>query len=370
MKKTKLGIIGLGIMGLGHANTILSGKIRRLELVAASDPDAARLAQLPPGVHRFASADALIQSDLVEAVLVATPHYFHAAIGEAALRAGLHVLMEKPLTVHKAEAERLLAAPRRRGQVFAARFNQRTDPAYRHLRELVQSRELGAIRRVNWIITTWFRPQAYYDAGGWRATWAGEGGGVLINQALHQLDLLSWLFGQPVRVRAFCQFGRYHDIEVEDDVTAYVEFAGGATGVFITSTGEYPGVNRLEITAERGLVVHENDRITVSRNAQETSRFSRQTRALFGKPGRGGSRVFRARGHGGQHAAILQNFSDAIATGRPLLAPAAEGMRSVELVNAMLLSAWTNRTVELPLDGALYARWLRRKIAAARGRAR
>jgi predicted dehydrogenase len=370
MKNIKLGIIGLGIMGLGHARVILGGKIRRLELVAVSDPDTVRLAQLPPGVHRFTHADELIRSGLVEAVLIATPHFFHAAIGEAALRAGLHVLIEKPLTVHKAEAERLLATPRRRGQVFAAMFNQRTDPAYRHLRELVRSRELGAIRRVNWIITTWFRPQAYYDAGGWRATWAGEGGGVLINQALHQLDLLSWLFGQPVRVRAFCHFGRYHDIEVEDDVTAYVEFSGGATGVFITSTGEYPGVNRLEITAERGLVIHEDGQITISRNARPTTQFSRRTRATFGKPGLGERRVFRAKSTGGQHTAILQNFSDAIVSGRPLLAPAADGLRSVELVNAMLLSSWTNRTVDLPLDGALYARWLRRKIAASTGSTR
>jgi predicted dehydrogenase len=275
-----------------------------------------------------------------------------------ALAAGLHVLVEKPISVHKADCERLIAAHRNERQVFAAMFNQRTDPAYRRIRALVGDGELGEIRRLNWIITDWFRTAAYYASGGWRATWAGEGGGVLLNQCPHNLDLLQWMFGLPVRVRAFCHFGRYHDIEVEDDVTAYLEFANGATGVFIASTGEAPGTSRLEVAAEGGRVVYERDELRFARNAVPMSEFSRTAPQAFARP-ECADCVVPLSDHGGQHNEILQNFADAILDGQPLIAPAREGIRSVELANAMLMSTWLDRTVELPLDGARYARLLR-----------
>lgn len=364
MNKVRFGIAGLGNMGAAHAASLLAGKIPRGELTAVADTDPARLARAP-AARGFATARGLIASGLIDALLIATPHYDHTATGIAALKAGLHVLVEKPISAHKADCERLLAAHRGRRQVFAAMFNQRTDPCYRKLRQLIRGGELGEIRRVNWIITNWFRTAAYYASGGWRATWAGEGGGVLLNQCPHNLDLFQWLFGMPRRVRAFCGFGRYHRIEVEDDVTAWLEFPNGATAVFVASTGEAPGTNRLEITAERGRVVYENDRITFTRNATPMSEFSRASAQAFAQPA---TREidFPVSGHGGQHNEILQNFTDAILDGEPLIAPAAEGIRSVELANAMLLSAWTGKTVELPLNGRRYAAQLKRKIAEAK----
>ncbi len=361
MSKVRIGIVGLGNMGFGHAQQLLAGKISRLELSAVADTEPSRLKRVPQ-VKGFASADEMIASGLIDAILIATPHYDHTTIGIKALKAGLHVLVEKPISVHRADCERLIAAHTNKKQVFAAMFNQRTDHYYIKIRNLISSGELGEIRRVNWIITNWFRTECYYSSGGWRATWGGEGGGVLLNQCPHNLDLFQWMFGLPVKVRSHLGFGRYHDIEVEDDVTAYMQFKNGATGVFITSTGEAPGTNRLEITAERGKLVYEDDKITYTRNEQEMSKFSRTTDQAFATPATWTVSI-PAINHGGQHNEILQNFTDAILDGKPLVAPASEGIHSVELANSMLLSAWTDSEVTLPIDGKKYERLLKAKIA-------
>ena len=364
MDKVRLGIAGLGNMGATHATSILAGKINRLELTAVCDTDPAKAARFPQ-VKGFSSADAMIGAGLIDAILIATPHYSHTTIGIMSLQAGLHVLVEKPISVHKADGERLIAAHQDQRQIFAAMFNQRTDPCYRRIRNLIREGELGEIRRINWIITDCFRTGAYYASGGWRATWAGEGGGVLLNQCPHNLDLLQWMFGMPKRVRAFCHFGRYHDIEVEDDVTAYLEFANGATGVFIASTGEAPGTNRLEITAEGGRVVYEDDKIHYRRNTVPMSAFSRTAGQAFARP-ENVDAVIPATDHGGQHNEVLQNFAEAILAGQPLIAPAGEGLHSVELGNAMLLSTWLDQTIELPLDASRFERLLRRRIRESR----
>lgn len=364
MKKVRIGIVGVGNMGTAHAQSILAGKIARLELTAVADNEPAKLGRVPQ-VKGFDSAEAMIASGLIDAILIATPHYDHTTIGIKALQAGLHVLVEKPLSVHRADCERLIAAHTNKKQVFAAMFNQRTDHYYLKIRDLIQSGELGEIRRVNWIITDWFRTEAYYASGGWRATWGGEGGGVLLNQCPHNLDLFQWMFGLPVKLRANCLFGQYHDIEVEDEVTATMTFENGSTGVFITSTGEAPGTNRLEITAERGKVVYEKDKITYTRNVQEMTDFSRTTEQAFGRP-EVWEVTIPAPSHGKQHNGILENFTEAILDGAPLVAPAAEGIHSVELANAMLMSAWTDKEVTFPIDGKKYERLLKAKIAASK----
>ena len=360
MQDLRLGIIGLGNMGQFHANAIGAGKIAHCQLAAVCDRDERQLGRYLPA-RGFLSSSELINSGEVDATLIATPHYSHTTIGIEALGSGLHVLIEKPLSVHKADCERLLAAHRGTKQVFATMFNQRTDPFYLKLREMIRNDELGTIRRINWIVTHWFRTAVYYASSGWRATWAGEGGGVLLNQSPHQLDLWQWLFGMPSKVRAFCQFGRYHDIEVEDDVTAYFEYDNGTTGVLITSTGEAPGTDRLEIAAERGRVIIENDRFHWTRNEVPMSEFSKQSTDAFAKPATSEMEIPLA-GRGGQHNEVLQNFVDAILFGERLIAPAEEGIHSVELANAMLFSSDTDTTVSLPLNAGLFERWLSDKI--------
>jgi predicted dehydrogenase len=276
----------------------------------------------------------------------------------------LHVLVEKPLSVHKADCDRLIAAYHARPkqeQVFGAMFNQRTDPHYAKVRELIVNGELGEIRRVNWIVTDWFRTEAYYASGGWRATWKGEGGGVLLNQCLHNLDVVAWLLGMPARVRGFAKLGRFHHIEVEDDVTAYLEFPGGATGTFVTSTGETPGTNRFELVGTRGKVVLEQNRLTFLRNEQDMVEWSRTSKVGFSKPDTWTCEL-PIEVHPSPHAALMTNFVNAILDHEPLIAPGEDGLHSVELANVILYSSLLDRTVELPMDGADFEKKLQQLI--------
>lgn len=362
-QEVRIGIVGVGNMGSDHASRIINGEIPRTRLTAVCDYNQSKLDKYPDQ-KQFTCSDEMINSGEIDAILIATPHYDHTTIGIAALKAGLHVLVEKPISVHKADCERLIKAYDERpdkGQIFAAMFNQRTDRYYTKVRDLITSGELGEIRRVNWIITNWFRTYSYYASGGWRATWGGEGGGVLLNQCPHQIDLYQWLFGMPSKVRGFCQISRYHEIEVEDDVTAYFEYPNGKTGVFITSTGESPGTNRLEITAERGRIVIENDKIMWTRNCVEMTEHSKTTESGFVGPETWEINI-PAHGHGDQHLGIIKNFVEAILDGTELIAPAVEGIHSVELANAILYSSFIGQTIEMPLDSTAYEVHLKKLI--------
>ena len=368
MDKVRIGVVGVGIRGSGTAKDFLDGVTERAELAAICDIDEAVRNEWSM-VPTFASSEEMIRSGLVDAVYIATPHYAHTTIGIDAMRNGLHVLVEKPISVHKADAERLIAAHYDNPKtVFAAMFNQRTDPSYTKVREIVHSGELGELRRTNWIITDWFRSNAYYASGGWRATWEGEGGGVLMNQCPHNLDLFQWICGAPSRIEAHCAFGKYHPIEVEDDVTAYFEYPNGATGVFVTTTGEAPGTNRLEIVGDNGkLVVERGNKITLVKNKVPMDVFRRESEHNFGKPETETIEI-PIHGRGGQHREICQNFVNAILDGTPLIAPAEEGIRSVEMANAMLLSSLLGEPVDLPIDGEVFEDKLKELIAQSRNK--
>ena len=362
----RLGVIGIGNVGHLHVGNLQSGKAGDCELAAVADIDPSRLAPFR-GIPVFPDARSLIRSGKVDAVIVSTPHYSHTPIAIEALKAGLHVLVEKPLAVHKADAEKMIAAHTNKKQVFALMLQMRTDPFFLRIKRLIDEGELGEIQRTQWTITDWFRTEAYYASSGWRATWEGEGGGVLVNQCPHNLDMFQWICGMPVRVQAHCFFGKYHSIEVEDEVTAYLEYANGATGVLITTTGEAPGTSRLEIAGDRGKIVYENNIITFTRNEIPAKVFCRTSKGLWDTPPTWTIDI-PAPNHGEQHIGILRNFIQAIQEGAPLIAPAEEGIRQVELANAMLYSAWTGKTVDLPLDGRAYERLLKRRIAESRSR--
>ena len=349
----RLGVIGVGSMAKGHLKN--ADQLDGVSVTALCDSSEAALKAVEgrDDCPRFTDHKQMLGEDVCDAVLIVTPHYSHTTIGADALKAGKHVLVEKPISVHKADCEKLIAAHTDKRLVFAAMFNQRTDPKYRELKRMIDQGDIGALIRVSWIITDWFRPEAYYRSGGWRATWAGEGGGVLLNQCPHQLDLMQWLFGMPTRVSGFCGFGARHDIEVEDQVTAYLEYENGATGTFITSTGEAPGTNRLEVAGENGRVVIEGDRFEFIKNTQPVNEFLLSSDKPFSKPETETIDV-PVSGSGGQHKAILENFVAAIQGSAPLIAPAEEGIHSVELGNAMLYSSLTGKPVDMPLDGAAY----------------
>ena len=361
MDCVRIGLVGVGNMGSNYARMFREGKFQRAKLTAVCDLVEAKLEPYNECL-RFTDSHQMITSGEIDAVMVVTPHYSHTTIGIDALNSGLHVLTDKPISVHKADCERLIAAHKDERQVFAAMFNQRTIPAFIELRKLIREGRLGEIVRVNWIITSWFRSDAYYASSGWRATWKGEGGGVLLNQCPHQLDLLQWFLGMPSRVRAFCHFGKHHDIEVEDDLTAYLEYPNGATGVFITSTGESPGSSRLEIAGDKGRVVIGENGFSFVENDTPTSEFSRTTEELWGAPGCHEVEA-PAQKPGGEHAEIIQNFVDAILDGVPLIARAEEGINSVELANSMIYSTLVDRTVDLPLDSAAYEKALAELVA-------
>jgi len=315
-----------------------------------------------PG-EKFSDYRMLCASGQVDAVLIATPHYSHPQVAIDALRRGLHVLVDKPLAVHVADGRRMLAAHRDKTLRFGVMFQERSRPLHIKIKSMIQSGELGEIRRVHWIVTDWFRSQAYYQSSAWRATWKGEGGGVLINQCPHNLDLLQWFVGLPRRVTAHIGLGKYHPIEVEDEVNAFLEYPNDATGVFITSTGEAPGTNRLEIAGEKGKLVLEQGHLTFFENAIEVSVFSRTTRELFARPSCK-EKDIPVTGEGEGHVGVLKNFRDAILDAVPLLAPAEEAMGSLELGNAMLLSGLLHRSVDVPLDAAFMERELLRLASA------
>jgi len=362
LRMVRLGIVGLGNMGSGHVANM--HKIKRCKLTAVCDVDTGKLAKYPD-FKQFEDSGEMIRSGEIDAVLIATPHYFHTTIGIDAFQNGLHVLSEKPISVHKADAQRMIDAYTDKSKVFAAMFNQRTDPHYQRIRKIVQSGELGEIARTSWIITDWFRSEVYYASGGWRATWRGEGGGVLLNQCPHNLDLFQWICGMPSKVRAHCGFGKHHDIEVEDAVTAYLEYPNGATGIFVTTTGEAPGTNRLEIVGDRGKLVYENGKILVTRTEASVKETLVNTPDSFPSMPTWNCEV-PVNGYGGQHIEVINNFVDAILDGKELIAPGVEGIRSVELANAMLYSAWTDSTVSVPLDASAYEAALLEKIATSR----
>lgn len=369
MEQVRIGIIGIGNMGSAHAKMIANKEIDGLRLAAIADLDPSRRQwaadHLPESVMVYESGDALIQQAEIDAVLVAVPHYSHAPLTIAALEHHLHVLCEKPVAVTTRQAERMIKAADQSDRLFALMFNQRTNPLYRKAKTILESGELGPMKRTSWIVTDWYRSQSYYDSGSWRATWAGEGGGVLLNQCPHNLDLWQWLCGMPEKVTAFCLNGHWHDIEVEDDVTAYVEYANGATGTFITSTGDTPGTNRLEILCDCGKLVIENNTLTLSRLDQPESEFRVSYQGGFGEPGHT-VETFQPDEENPQHAGVLRAFASAILNQTPLIADGREGIRGLTLSNAMHLSSWLGKTIELPIDADLFEAELAARVKGSR----
>ena len=371
MEKVRLGIRGIGNMGSGHCKNILAEPDCEIELAAVCDVKEDRRnwakENLPESVAIFDNAEDMMSSGTCDAILVAVPHYDHPKYVLEALKHGLHVISEKPAGVYTKAVREMIEETKKYDKVFAMMFNQRTNCLYRKMHEMVHSGEYGQIKRVNWIITDWYRTQAYYNSGGWRATWAGEGGGVLLNQCPHQLDLLQWICGLPVRVQAHCHVGKWHDIEVEDDVTAYLEFENGATGVFVTTTGDAPGTNRFEIDLEKAKIVCEDDKLSVYELEVNEREFCFTEPQGFKKP-EGHFVEVETDGQNPQHMGILKAFAGKILHGTPLVAEGAEGINGLMLSNAMFLSSWEDKMVTLPIDEDLFYDELMKRVATSKAK--
>ena len=340
MRKVKVGIVGFGNMGSGHANYVAQGEVPNMEISAICDINPERLKyskELYPDIPTFDNATDMYKSGLCDAVIVSTPHYFHPELSMKAFEHGLHVMCEKPAGVFTKQVLEMNEVARKSGKVFTVMFCLRINPVYRELKKLIDSGALGHIKRITWQVTTWYRPQAYHDSAGWRSTWATEGGGTLINQNPHQLDLWQWMFGMPDKLYADVSFGKYYDIEVDDDVTAVMKYDNGTTGVYITSTGEFPGTNRLDISCDFGRVVVEDnkiiwDKMDISEREWNASRNPEDpTYTTIEVPVQGEDLL---------HVGILREFADTILTGAPQTAEGYEGIKELTISNAMYLSAW------------------------------
>jgi predicted dehydrogenase len=370
MNRLKLGIIGVGNIGSAHCARILGGETPEITLSAVADRNEAQRdwakANLPKDTVLFTEGIDLIKSGCCDAVVIAVPHYQHPELAIAAFQNGLHVLCEKPAGVYTLQVREMMAeADKHPLLTFGMMFNQRTNCLYRKMHELIQGGEVGRLKRVSWLITDWYRTQFYYDSGAWRATWDGEGGGVLLNQCPHQLDLLQWLCGMPEKVTAFCHEGKWHDIEVEDDVTAYLEYPNGATGVFVTTTADAPGTNRLEITGTRGKLVCENNDLSFFQLDMDEREWCVQAKEGFAKPPVR-QIPLEMDGENPQHAGILNAFASSILHGTPLVADGREGINGLMLSNAMHLSGWLHETVTLPFDEERFLQELNKRRAASR----
>ena len=383
MNELRLAIIGVGNMGSLHVIMMSEDKVKRCRLTAVCDIKQSRLdwakefwnvqadVKHDYDLEYYLDYKDLLKSENVDAILISTPHYLHPVIGIEGFLAGKHVLSEKPIGVYTKKVEEFMAVAKKareeKGLAFGVMLNQRPEPNYQKMREIVQSGELGQMKRVNWIITNWYRTQDYYNSGGWRATYAGEGGGVLTNQCPHQLDLWQWIYGMPKRIRAFTYNGKYHDIEVEDDVTAYAEYEDGSTGVFVTTTGEFPGTNRLEISGSKGKLLYENGKLLYTKLSMDEREFcyiSTEENEDTLKLEQTTEEI--QLGYGKGHRAIVQDFTNHIIDGTPLLAPGEDGIKSLSIANAMVLSSWTDKWVDLPNDGEEYWALLQERIKTSK----
>ncbi len=359
MDQVRLGLIGCGNMGSHHVKYFPEVPGLRFAAICDHKPEVVdQITQQNSGVKGFSDAEALIDSGEVDAILIATPHYDHPVYAQYAFERGIHVLTEKPVAVTALAAEQTNAAyeaalKKHPGLQYAGMFNQRTRPQWKQIKKMCDDGTVGPLVRVQWVITNWFRSQAYYNSGGWRATWSGEGGGVLINQCPHNLDLFQWFVGMPNRLWAIADLGKFHDIEVEDDITAMMTFDNGATGTFITSTGQTPGINQLTIVGENGtLIASEGGEIRFRQASQNIREYCKTTEERFGNVAVTEHVITAPKQPMPQHQTITTNFVTVI-LGREdkLIAPAVEGIHGLELGNAMLLSGLNGGApVDLPTD--------------------
>lgn len=375
----KIGIVGIGFMGKTHAlsftetPSIPNARVKNGKLVAICDIDIEKqkwAKENLKNVEVFSDFMKMISSKKIDAVIIATPHYLHPLMAMEAIKHKIHVLVEKPVGVYTKNIKELnKLSEENKDTIFGLIFNQRTNPFFKKAKEIIEADGIGELKRMNWLITNWYRPQKYYDNGSWRATWAGEGGGILINQAPHQIDLWQWLCGMPTKVKAYCKFGRNRDVEVETDVTTYVEYPNGATGVFVTSTHDAPGTNRLELIGNKGKIIIENDQLNYKKLTMPEDEFNKIAGGNISDPKnvpQFEEKIYTKEELGEvpwgvEHALVIENWIDTIEGKAELIAPGVEGIKALELINSMLMSTFINEEITLPIDSEKYYEELMKK---------
>lgn len=367
MNNIRVGVVGIGNIGSMHATNLYGKRVKGATLSAVCDIDPKKEKWAKEhlcAVEFFSDYEEMISSGKIDAVIVSAPHPLHPVVAQYAIKKGLHVLSEKPIGVTTKSAQKLNEIARHSDRVFAIMYNQRVNPVFRKAREIFKSGEIGELVRIVWIITNWYRLQQYYESSAWRATWKGEGGGVLANQCPHNIDIMQWIVGVPKKVTGFCKYGKYHDIEVEDDITAFLEFENGASGVFVSSTGENPGTNHLEISGTKGKMLLEDGKIRLLKTDIPEPEYRFYSNEEYAKKVKFKyeEHVLPTLPYGEEHIAILQNFVNAIANGEELISPGVEGINGLSITNAIHLSDWTGKTVGIPFDVDEHERLLEERI--------
>lgn len=376
MKKFRYGIIGVGVQGNSYLKFLTEGKVSNSVVggVCDIDPDVIKFVKENyPDIPVYNDYKDLIKSNNVDAIITTVPHYLHCEMGIYAIKNGIHVLNEKPAGVYTKQVAELNKVSLEHPEVkYGIMFNQRMNPLYQKLKEIVSRGDIGEIRRTNWIITTWWRPQSYYNQSAWRATWRGEGGGVLVNQAPHQLDLFQWICGMPIKVYAKTTEGFERDISVENEVTALVEYENGAVGSFITCTHDILGTDRLEIHGDKGKIIVENSNKATIKILHKSESILNKEMGIMDvyKLVTGGNldslyseEIIEIPDQWGvQHCLVMENFANHLLNGEKLIADGIEGIKGVTLANAMHLSSWLNKEISIPIDEDLFFDELQKKI--------
>lgn len=368
--KKKIAIVGVGFQGEKYARYFFDGCFEDAELVAICDLFEERMNKVDPQrkTNHYTDYHNLFAEENLDAVIINTPHYTHPEIALAAVNNNFSVLCDKPLGVYAKSLEQLKESIESHPITFGVLFNQRMDPVFMRIKQIIQSGTLGTLKRCVWEVTDWYRPQKYYDLGGWRSNWEGEGGGVLINQCVHNIDMLYYLFGYPQRIQSLIGYGAYHDTEVDDSVIANLIFENSFLCTFISSTGETPGTNRFELSGSKGkLIMDDFSKLKFTINEVDEAEYAINAhtppnKIKFGKP----KTLYYEEPFNERvdlHMMCIQNFIDAMSNGKEPVAGFGDGVACVEIVNGMYYADWVNSTVDLPVDEEVFCELLQSRFS-------
>lgn len=367
MNQVRMAVIGTGSMGKKYAQMIAAGSVKDMVLTAVVCRSEANIEwakeKLNQEVQIFPDADTLYaHGDLFDAVMIVTPHKLHPEMVKQGLLAGKHMFCDKPAGVSMKQCEEMARLAREKDLKFAMMFHQRMYGKYLRIKELLEQNEIGVIRRVMMENSRYYRTQYYHKSGSWRSSWTGEGGGALINQGQHILDIWQWLVGMPQSVQAVIPFGKYNDFDVDDEATILMEYPDKRTAVFILTTGEGSWTERLEIVGSKGTILLEEDKLTISRYDQDLTEYGKNAQCNAREQMKETLTVEDYPKEKEPYEEMLADFADAILTDGSVAVSGLEGLHALELTNAAYLSAFTGKKISLPMDADEYEKELTRRM--------
>lgn len=366
----RIGIAGIGFIAEEYIKLITGGAVQGADITALSSRNAAHMAEIKEKYNLknavlFTDYEDMLRCGRIDMVMICTPHFQHPKMAISAIERNIHTLIEKPVGVFPEELDALEHCIRNHAHVQSGvLYCRRTNPIYASIKQLLEEGALGTIKRITWIITDMYRPQIYFDSVSWRGTYSAEGGGMLMNQVSHHIDLLVWLCGLPEDMQAHCYTAQERNIEVENEVSITMEYSGKAIGQFIASTRECPGSNRLEISGSKGQIILENERKLIARTLQtDEKEFAVATQESYGKiPYEEWEQILEAPDNRILQAAIVNNFLRALEGKAQVLCPVMEAIQAQQFIQGAYLSSWQEKKLKLPVDTDAYTAELRKRM--------